>query len=121
MKLYYAPGTCAVACWIALEWAFAEFDVVKADYGSEDFRRVNPLAMVPALHVDGPLAWTQADAILSFIAERYPDARLGPDPDVEGRFKFAETMSFLTGDFHPAFWPFWTGQSSVDTQSPLCA
>ena len=20
MKLYYAPGTCALACWIALEW-----------------------------------------------------------------------------------------------------
>ena len=25
MKLYYAPGTCALACWIALEWANADY------------------------------------------------------------------------------------------------
>ena len=29
MKLYYAPGTCAVACWIALEWAGADYEVEK--------------------------------------------------------------------------------------------
>lgn len=108
MKLYFAPGTCAVACWIALEWANAEFEVVKADYSSEAFRRVNPLAMVPALGIGGDRAMTQSDAILTYIAERHPEARLGPDDGVQGRFEFSETMSFLTGDFHPAFWPYFT-------------
>lgn len=110
MKLYYAPGTCAVACWIALKWADADFDVVRADYASEEFQHVNPLAMVPALDIGGSRAMTQADAILTYIAERYPAARLGPDDDSQGRFEFSETMSFLTGDFHPAFWPFFTPQ-----------
>lgn len=110
MKLYYAPGTCAVACWIALKWADAEFEVVKADFKSDEFRRVNPLTMVPALDIGGPRAMTQADAILNYIAERYPAARLGPDDDILGRFEFSETMSFLTGDFHPAFWPFFAPQ-----------
>ncbi|MCH4579985.1 glutathione S-transferase family protein [Achromobacter xylosoxidans] len=108
MKLYYAPGTCAVACWIALKWAGADFEVERADYASETFRRVNPLAMVPALDIGGTRAMTQADAILAYIAELHPHARLGPDDNAPGRFEFGETMAFLTGDFHPAFWPFFT-------------
>lgn len=105
MKLYYAPGTCALAPWIALRWAGADFTPVKVDYASTEFKRVNPLAQVPALDLGGPRAMTQADAILTYIAETHPAARLGPDDDTMGRFAFAEAMSFLTGDFHPAFWP----------------
>lgn len=118
MKLYYAPGTCAVACWISLKWAGAEFEAVKADYASAEFKRVNPLAMVPALDIGGPRAMTQADAILAYIAERYPDASLGADDDIIGRFEFSETMSFLTGDFHPAFWPFFTPQRYTTDRDP---
>lgn len=118
MKLYYTPGTCSVACWIALEWAGAEFDVAKADYGSAEFRRVNPLAMVPALEIGGPRAMTQAGAVLTFIADRYPAAGLGPDNDEWGRFEFGETLSFLTGDFHPAFWPFFVPQRYTTDTSP---
>jgi glutathione S-transferase len=118
MKLYYAPGTCAVACWIALEWAGADFEAVRADSASETFRRINPLAMVPALDIGGPRAMTQADAILAYIAEMHPDARLGPDPDAQGRFEFAESMAFLTGDFHPAFWPFFTPQRFTKDHAP---
>ncbi len=106
MKLYYAPGTCAVACWIALKWADAAFEAVKVDYASKEFKRINPLAAVPALDIGTGRAMTQADAILSYIAETHPGAALGPDPDPLGRFEFGETMAFLTGDFHPAFWPF---------------
>lgn len=110
MKLFYAPGTCALAPWIALRWAGADFEAVKVDYASPDFRRVNPLAQVPALDLGGPRAMTQADAILGYIAETHPAARLGPDDDAMGRFEFAEAMAFLTGDFHPAFWPLFAPQ-----------
>ena len=112
MKLYYAPGTCALACWIALEWAGAEFEPVKADYASAEFKRVNPLAQVPALDVGEATARTQAGAILEWVAGRWPDADLGAGAgaDDEARFRFHETMSFLTGDFHPAFWPYFVPQ-----------
>jgi glutathione S-transferase len=119
MKLYYAPGTCAVACWIALKWADAEFEAVKADYASEEFQRLNSLGMVPALDIGGSRAMTQADAILTYISERHPAARLGSDDDLQGHFEFNETMSFLTGDFHPAFWPFFTPQRFTTDRSPL--
>jgi glutathione S-transferase len=112
MKLYYAPGTCALACWMALEWAGADFEVEKANPHAADFLRINPLAQVPALDLGEDRARTQAGAILEWIAGRFPDADLGPGAgaDDEARFRFHETMAFLTGDFHPAFWPWFVPQ-----------
>lgn len=105
MKLYYAPGTCALACWISLEWAGADYEVEKVNYVSEEYKKINPLGMVPALYLGGERAMTQAGAILKYIAEKYPNANLGADDAELAKFEFNETMAFLTGDFHPAFWP----------------
>lgn len=120
MKLYYAPGTCALACWIALEWAKADYTAEKVVLGSEDYKKINPLAQVPALDIGGPRPMSEAGAILNYIAEKYPEAKLGPDEGLENRFLFNETMSFLTGDFHPAFWPFFAPQrftTQTDSQA----
>lgn len=105
MKLYYAPGTCALACWIALEWAQADYHVQKVDYADPDFRKINPLGMVPALEIGRERAMTQADAILQYIVQKHPEADLGAKDGIDNVFEFNETMAFLTGDFHPAFWP----------------
>jgi len=118
MKLYYAPGTCALACWIALEWASADYEVEKVDPSSESYRKINPLGMVPAINIGGTRSLTEADAILQYIVERYADKDLGADPGLEARFEFNETMSFLTGDFHPAFWPFFTPERFTTRQDP---
>ncbi|MDO5288882.1 MAG: glutathione S-transferase N-terminal domain-containing protein [Pseudomonadota bacterium] len=105
MKLYYAPGTCALACWIALEWAGADYEAVRADYKSDEYKRVNPLGAVPALDIGGARAMTQAPAILLYIARRYPEAALGSAPGLDNAFELDETLSFLGSDFHAAFWP----------------
>lgn len=110
MRLYYAPGTCALACWISLEWAGADYTVEQVDPQSSSYRAINPLGMVPAIDIGRERLVTQADAILHFIAECFPDRDLGPDQDTYGRLAFDETMSFLTGDFHPAFWPYFVPQ-----------
>lgn len=106
MKLYVAPGNCALACWIALEWAGADYEVEKVEPGSDAYRKINPLGMVPSLDIGGTRAMTQADAILQYIVDHHPERDLGADPGLEAHFEFSEIMSFLTGDFHPAFWPF---------------
>lgn len=122
-KLFYAPGTCALACWIALEWAGADFSVEKVDPQAGTYKSINSLGMVPALDIGGTRPMTQTDAILQYIAERYPDKALGANAGLEARFVFNETMAFLTGDFHPAFWPFFTpGRFTTDeSQQALAA
>lgn len=122
MLLYYTPGTCALACWIALEWAGADYRVEKVDPHSEAYRKVNPLAQVPAIDIGGPRPVGQAGAILHYIAERYPEKHLGADEGLEAALAFNETMSFLTGDFHPAFWPWFVPQRyTTDTQKEALA
>lgn len=117
MKLYYAPGTCALACWIALEWAGAEYEAVRADYASEEYKRINPLAAVPALDIGKSRALSQASAILTYIAERYPQAELGSKGGIEDNFELNEIMSFLASDLHPAFWPYFMPHRFTTDQS----
>lgn len=105
MKLYYAPGTCALACWIALEWSGLDYQVEKVKLGAPDYLKVNPLGMVPALDVPDYKIVTQANAILNYIAERSPESQLCPTDSLEAQTEFNEIMAFLTGDFHPSFWP----------------
>lgn len=104
MKLYYAPGTCSVACWISLEWAGADYEVEKAALGTDEYRKINPLGAVPALDIGEERARTEVEAILRYILNKYPEKDLGADESPEDKFKFDEIMAFLTGDFHPAFW-----------------
>lgn len=123
MKLYYAPGTCALACWIALEWAGAEYEVEKVDPRTEDYLKINSLGTVPAIDIGGPRPMVQAGAILQYVADRYQDKNLGADAGPEARLEFNEIMSFLTGDFHPAFWPFFSPQrfTTLEDEASLAA
>ena len=109
MKLYVLPGSCALACHIALEWAEAayELEVLTRDaLHSEQFLAVNPKAKVPALVLDGNDVITEAQAVLLFIADRFPDAHLAPPAsDLVRRAKLNETLSELTSEVHPAFGP----------------
>lgn len=105
MKLYYAPGTCAVSVWIALDWAGADFEVERVVLGSDEYKKINPLGAVPALDTGDGKIKTQAGAILSYVADKYPEADLGADDDIEDEFLFNEITAFISGDYHPAFWP----------------
>lgn len=79
---------------------------MRADYKSEEYQRINPLGAVPALDIGGKRAMTQAPAILQYIADSYPESRLGSSEGLENAFELNETLSFLGSDFHAAFWPF---------------
>lgn len=111
MKLYYSSGTCALACWIALEWAknenaITDYEVetlTMAQVHSDYYKAINPLTQVPALAIDGKI-YGQAGAILQFVADVCPS--LGANEGATARLEFNEIMNFLTGDFHPAFWAY---------------
>jgi glutathione S-transferase len=82
MKLFYAPHTCALATHIALEKAHAEYTAMRIDFAADEQRQphylaVNPKGRVPAL-VTGETVLTETPAILAFIAQSFPRARLAP-------------------------------------------
>lgn len=85
MKLFHAWGSCSLASLIALEEAGADYELVVMSTKAGDQRRpeyleINPKGRVPAL-VTGRGVLTETPAILAFIAQSFPQARLAPaDP-----------------------------------------
>ncbi len=109
MKLYYFPGSCALAPHIVLNWAGADFEAIRIEKGDPEYRKVNPLGVVPAIEYEGRI-YTQADAILHWLAERFPDHELGGGGTPDSNYELNNWMAFLTGDLHPAFFPFFNTQ-----------
>jgi glutathione S-transferase len=106
LKLFYAPHTCALASHIALEEADAAYEVTRVDFRADEQRgaeylRVNPKGRVPAL-VTARGVLTETPAILAFLAQSFPAARLAP---VDDPFAFARAQafnSFLCSTVHVA-------------------
>ena len=101
------PGSCALSCHIALEWAGADYTIGVLDHDEvhgERFLAVNPKGKVPALKLEGGTIVTEAIAILALIAARHPDADLHGRTPLE-QARILEALSELTGEFHPAFAP----------------
>jgi len=95
LKLYYAPATCALASHIALAEAGAAYTTEKIDFKtnqqqSPDYLKINPKGRVPTLVSDRGIL-TETPAMLAFIAQSFPQARLAPLDDA---FAFAQIQAF---------------------------
>lgn len=93
LTFFYAPKSCALASHIILEESGAEYDPKVVDLASDrsEYLKINPRGTVPALMIEGTLL-TENVAILSYVARRYPDARLIPTDAVQE----AMCLSFLS-------------------------
>jgi glutathione S-transferase len=94
-KLFYSPGSCALASHIALEEAAAEYTAARVDFSRSEQRppeylAVNPKGRVPGLVTDDGIL-TETPAILAYVAQRFPQAKLAPFDDP---FAFARVQAF---------------------------
>jgi glutathione S-transferase len=109
MKLYIMPGACSLAAHIALNWVGASFEVVvlsPEQTSGEEYRRINPKGVVPALVLDDGAVITEALAVLAYVADAYPGAGLGADPsDVMERTRLNEALADLVTNIHDAWSP----------------
>jgi glutathione S-transferase len=105
MKLFYAPGTCALAPMILAEWLELPLDIEKVNHRDPDpaYVALNPLGAVPALELGGGTVKTQVDAILQYFCSLQPGSGLDGGEDPVDRFELHRWVAFLTGDFHPPF------------------
>ena len=123
LKLYYATGTCALASHIALEEAAAEYSTVRIDFAtseqrSPEYLAINPKGRVPSLVTDRGIL-TETPAMLAFVAQSFPQARLAP---LDDPFLFAEVQAFnsyLCSTVHVAHAHKMRGHRWVDDQSAM--
>jgi glutathione S-transferase len=106
LKLYYAPNTCALASHIALEEAGATYETVRLNFKTDDqkkpeYLKINPKARVPALITDRGIV-TETPAILIYVAQTYPAAKLAPLDDPYALAKVQAFNSYLCSTVHVA-------------------
>ena len=105
LTLYYAPHTCSLAPYIALEEAGADFTPYRVNFpageqNSVGFKSLNPKGRVPALATDHGVL-SENVAILSYIALQFPAANLAPaDPWTNAQMQAFN--SYLSSTVHVA-------------------
>ena len=108
MKLYSAPGTCATAMHIALEWIGNPFEVEHLDFAgmkSPEYLKINASGVVPAL-VDGDMNLSEGMAILLYLVDQNPNANIGPAANSPDRVELHKWLVYISGTLHPYFWPY---------------
>lgn len=106
LRLYYAPGTCALATHIALEEAGAAYEAESVDFRAQrqrspEYLAVNPKGRVPALVTEAGTL-TETPALLCFVAQRFPAAGLAPLSDPFALAQVQEFNSYLCSTVHVA-------------------
>jgi glutathione S-transferase len=106
ITLYYARGTCALASHLALEYAGAEYRTVRVDFAkkeqrSPEYLRLNPKGRVPALLTEQGVL-TETPALLQFISQSFPKAKLAPLDDAFLLARVNEFNSYLCSTVHIA-------------------
>ncbi|HEY8230642.1 MAG TPA: glutathione binding-like protein, partial [Rhodanobacteraceae bacterium] len=121
MKLYSFSGSCALASQIAFEWSGKPYTlelIKKEDLDSAKFKQMNPSHHVPILEGDG---WVldQNAAILSYIADIAPDAKLDGDGTPLGRAEVNRWLGLVNSEIHPAYKPLFGATAYLDDEAAI--
>jgi len=125
MKLFYGPGLCSLAPHILLREAGASFDLVMVDQKTKttadgaDFRTINPHGYVPAFEVEAGFVLTEGPAIMQYIADKYPSARLAPPNGSADRYRLQSWLNFITSEIHKAYSALFKPDLPEDGKAPF--
>src|SRR5499425_3239665 len=122
MQLYILPGACSLAANIALREAGITFDLVKVNRHTKktddgtDFNAINPKGYVPALRLDSGEVLTENVAVLQYIADRNPAAKLAPPAGTMERYRLVEWLAFISSEIHKNFSPMFRDDAPEETK-----
>ena len=106
MKLYFAPNACSLSPHIVLRELELPFELVRVNNQTKQtsegrsFLEVNPKGYVAALVLDNGEVLTEGPAILQYLADLKPEAKLAPPNGTWARVRLQETLNFITSEIH---------------------
>jgi len=106
-RLFYAPGSAAMAPHAVLEEIGAKHELVPVDlqkkaHQKPEYLKLNPKGRVPVL-VDGDFVLTESAAIIMHLADRHPEAKLAPALGTPLRAHWYQWLLYLSNTLQPAF------------------
>jgi glutathione S-transferase len=123
MKLYYMKGACSLASYISLNEAGIKFEAVEINHqthktrGGEDLNAINSKDYVPVLRLDNGEILTENVAVLQYIADLNPAAKLAPAADTFERYRLLEHLAYINSELHKNFGPLFNPSSSEDIKN----
>ena len=106
--VYGAKGSGSVAVEATLRLLDQPYEVVEREAwkpaDAELMASVNPMRQVPALVLPSGELITESAAILIWLADSYPAARLSPVLDDPRRPAFLRWMSFISSQIYSLYW-----------------
>src|SRR5690348_8296570 len=92
---------------IGVAYQFRPVDLAKGESRTAEFLRINPHGKVPVL-LDDDFALPESDAILWYLGEKYPDAKLLPPLDgaagsLQARAQILRFLDIASTAVYPAY------------------
>jgi glutathione S-transferase len=118
MKLYFSAGACSLAAHIALEELGLPHTMEAVDLRTKrtrsgaDFNAINPKGYVPALELDDGSILTEGTAILQYLADQKPAAKLAPANGTLPRYRLQEWLGFINSELHKNFSPLFNPEAA---------
>ena len=123
MKLYYMKGACSLASYISLNEAGIKFEAVEVDHGThktrggEDLNAINTKGYVPVLRLDNGEILTENVAVLNYIGDLNPAAKLAPAAGTLERYRLVEWLAYINSEVHKNFGPLFVPSLSDDVKN----
>src|SRR5580698_1772549 len=111
MKLYYMKGACSLASYISLTEAGIKFEAAEVSHGThktqdgEDLNAINSKGYVPVLRLDNGQILTENVAVLNYIGDLNPAAKLAPAAGTLERYRLVEWLAYINSEVHKNFGP----------------
>lgn len=127
MKLFYTPGACSLSPHIVAREAGISIDLEKVDLTSKktnagrDYLAINPKGYVPALEVDGVGLLTEGPAIVQYLADQKPEAKLVPPAGSFERYRVQEMLGYINSELHKTYSPLFNPKTSPEVREERMA
>jgi glutathione S-transferase len=111
MKLYYSPGSCALASHIVLEEVGVKFELARVNLkdkrtaDGEDYNTINPKGYVPTVRLDTGEILTENTALLPYLGALNPQLHLMPAFGSIDFYRVSEWLGYISGELHKNIGP----------------
>lgn len=125
MKLYFAPNTCSLSPHIILRELGLPFELVRVNNKTKQtsegrsFLEINPKGYVAALVLDNGELLTEGPAILQYLVDLKPEAKLAPPNGSWERVRLQECLNFISSEIHAGCSPLFSADLPEEVKTLL--
>ncbi len=123
MKLYYSPGACSMSPNIVAHEAGIPISLERVDgrakktHDGRDYWAINPKGYVPALELDDGEVLTEGPAIVQYLADLKPEAKLVPPAGTFERSRVQEMLGYINSEIHKTYSPLFNPNTPAEVRA----